>query len=376
MLVCSRSVNLDFGGPAQTVPRLALSLAQRGVRVGLAVAKYDGAERNESVQELRHRGGKIVLGCAGKRSDVASLFGEQLPEIIHDNGVWRGMNHKLSVAGKQLSIPRVVTPRGMLEPWSMAQKRWKKKLAWHLYQRVDLETASAIHATAVAEAESVVELGIRAPIAVIPNGVEIPQEGALNGMKWEKTEKMALFLSRIHPKKGLLDLIRAWRRVSPLGWKLVIAGPDEVGYERVVRKEVKEYGLERNVLFAGPVYGEDKDSLLKRAWLCLLPTYSENFGVFVAEGLAWGVPVITTKGAPWGVLERECCGWWAEIGEAGVAEALSDAVGKSGCELSEMGKRGRELAMREYGWEGVAREVSKVYDWLLGSGPRPGCVVG
>jgi glycosyltransferase involved in cell wall biosynthesis len=188
-------------------------------------------------------------------------------------------------------------------------------------------------------------------------------------------ERRALFLSRIHPKKGLLNLIEAWRQVRPRGWRLLIAGPDESNHLSSVQEAVRQAGLTATVTFVGPVYGQQKLDLFNSADLFILPTFSENFGIAVPEALASAVPVITTKGAPWGCLETHDCGWWVDIGVPPLARALSEATQCSESELRQMGLRGRQLVSREYSLARIGQQMQAVYQWVLGGGARPNCVL-
>src|SRR5262249_44381126 len=156
-------------------------------------------------------------------------------DILHDNGMWLSHNHRIANLGARYNIPRVVSTRGMLEPWAMNHKWGKKRVAWSLYQRRDLKRAHCHHTTAEAECRNVERLGLGVPVRVIPNGVDLPELDS--GTQHVEVEKMrrsdrkkALFLGRIYPVKGLPMLIKAWARVRPQGWHLQIAGPDEAGH--------------------------------------------------------------------------------------------------------------------------------------------------
>jgi glycosyltransferase involved in cell wall biosynthesis len=294
-------------------------------------------------------------------------------DLVHDHGAWLPNNVASAVAARWAGLPLVITPRGMVEPWALQHRAWKKTLAWHLYQKkYVLQSADLLHATSSMEARNLWELGLQAPIAVIPNGVELP-----NTWKQAPSEgdtRRALFLSRLHPKKGLPTLVDTWAALRPSGWELVIAGPDDGGHRAEVEQRVREQGIEEDVTFAGPVYGEDKWALYRSSDLFVLPTHSENFGVVIAEALASGVPVITTKGAEWSILEDRDCGWWIDIGKDPLVEALRDAMGRTDAERLEMGRRGRQVAEEEFSWDSVAERMVRAYRWLLGEGEWPSFV--
>src|SRR6185437_2219240 len=144
------------------------------------------------------------------------------PDVLHDNGIWRRHNHRLARLASARGIRRLVSTRGMLEPWAMAHKGAKKKLGWQLYQRRDLAAADGHHATSEMEAQNLRRLGLRVPVSVIANGVDVPEisRGAAG-----RSVRKALFLGRLYPVKGLPMLIEAWARLRPKHWVLEIAGP-------------------------------------------------------------------------------------------------------------------------------------------------------
>ena len=324
------------------------------------------------------------------------------PNLIHSHGVWHPANHWATRAARRFGVPLIIHPRGMLEPWALGQKAWKKRLALALFQRRDLDRAAAFVATSEMEYLNLRRLGLCQPVAVIPNGVSFPygaeaeaetfedgfprvggtlgcREGRLGDWDQESDqarERIALFLSRIHPKKGVLELIQAWSQVAPhapAAWRLRLVGPDEGGHWSEAARLVDQLGVGAKVEYLGPVEGERKAALYREADLFVLPTFSENFGLVVAEALAYGVPVITTRGAPWADLETYGCGWWIETGVAPLAAALRAAMALSDAERAAMGARGR-VYVRRYNWDVIAAETLALYRWVLGQGERPGCV--
>ena len=344
----------DYGGPAFSVSRLAIALAEAGVEVGLWASDQSAAmtpllSAESSVQRL-----------TGTEAEALRRFGKV--DVLHDNGIWLPHNHRLAELAVRLGIPRVVSTRGMLEPWAMNHKRWKKSLAWWLYQRRDLKRARCHHTTAETEARHVERLGLGVPLCVIPNGVDVPLQvpRAEGGRR-----KIALFLGRIHPKKGLPMLIEAWARVRPDGWHLQIAGPDEAGHKAEVQNAAFAAGLSQVVFFVGPIEGEKKEAAFSNANLFVLPTHSENFGVVVAEALAHGLPVLTTTGAPWSLLRERSCGWWVDATVEGITEGLRQATSQDPETLYAMGTKGREWVRTELGWERVAKEVMATYEGVI-----------
>ena len=304
--------------------------------------------------------------------------------LVHVHGVWDSAPHQAAQVARTAGLPYLITTRGMLEPWCLKFSAWKKRLAMRLYQQKDLRHAACIHATAKLEEDNLREVGLVNPIAVIPNGLHVEryqtdrQVGAEALEQWPELQgkRICLFLSRIHPKKGLLGLAKAWGKLCKKfpDWRVVIAGPDEYDHRQEVEAAIQAEGAQHSTLFVGPVTGSLKISLLAASDLFVLPTHSENFGIVVAEALASGSPVITTKGAPWRDIEDHQCGWWIDIGAEPLTEKLEEAMALPDGERERMGRRGRDMIEQRYSWSNIARQMITVYEWLLGSGDRPDCV--
>jgi glycosyltransferase involved in cell wall biosynthesis len=193
-----------------------------------------------------------------------------------------------------------------------------------------------------------------------------------------------LFLGRIHPIKGLVNLVQAWAAVirnpefgirNSGKWRVVIAGGDESGHLAEVKAEIRRLKVDSDFEFAGQVEGGAKWDLYRSADLFVLPSHSENFGIVIAEALACGVPVIASRGTPWAELETHRCGWWVDNRPEILAAALRDAMGRTDAERREMGRRGEKLVEINYTWPAAARKMLAVYQWMLGTSPRPECLV-
>lgn len=348
--------------------------------VGCAPGEPEHVPDTELVRVLRIPGWHcrpLRLSCSPAfRRALTRYCREHGTQIIQSHGLWTQPNHAAARAARDLGLPLVVSVHGMLEPWAWRHRAWKKRPIWWLWQRRALIEAAVIRVTARQEAEGVRARGLANPIAVIPNGVELPPEAGVILARTGSGERTALFLSRIHPVKGLLDLVQAWDKLRPAGWRVLVAGPDEENHRAVVDQAISERRLEGHFEFLGPVGDERKWEVFGQADLFVLPTKSENFGIAIAEALAAGVPVITTKAAPWQELESHRCGWWVDVGVEPLAAALREATAASPDVLREMGLRGRELVRERYSWPKIAEDMKAVYEWVLGRGPRPGCVEG
>jgi glycosyltransferase involved in cell wall biosynthesis len=283
-------------------------------------------------------------------------------DLIHLHGLWSPMLAIAALIAYKRKIPLIISPHGCLEPWAMKNKYYKKLLAMKVYQSAILRSASLFVATSDQEFRSIRNLAWQQPIAVVPNGVDLDED---KQQEMRDEVKTFLFLSRVHPVKGLLDLVEAWALVRRPDWRIVIAGGDEEGYRAKVESLIRLKGLQADFEFTGFVEGAQKQACFDRAHVFILPTYSENFGIAVAEALANNLPVITTTGAPWSDLVAHCCGWWVEPGIPGISGALVDAMACEPEELRQMGQRGRQLVVSKYSWEKIGMTAEEVSKWVL-----------
>tara|TARA_R110002073_G_scaffold56906_2_gene144983 strand:+ start:21886 stop:23016 length:1131 start_codon:yes stop_codon:yes gene_type:complete len=365
------SLGEGAGGPSRTVPSLCRSLQQFDtLEIQISTANSSRFGANRVLDEL-----PVIESDSRTTSEWTKSLAQTIHNrgsetgaahlILHDHGQWLPVNRASARIARDHKIPRVVTPRGMLSPWAMSFRRWKKQGAWHWFGHRDIASANVIHATSELEAAELRDLGLTNPIAVIPNGVDVP---TVDLQKFAKKQQ-AVFLSRLHPKKGVCELVKAWRDLRPQDWELILAGPDEAGMLRSLRLNNEE-----GIRYIGEVEGEDKWRHLAESSLFVLPSYSENFGVVVAESLTAGTPVITTHGTPWSSLDIEKCGWWIEMTPDSLASTLQVALSRSLTDLAAMGMRGQVYANRDFGWTSIAAEMKRVYEWMLDSADVPDCI--
>jgi glycosyltransferase involved in cell wall biosynthesis len=353
LLVCT-SLRSAYGGPARSVSRLASALVKRGVEVGLWSA--DGSVVGTPFLDA----GSGVTPLPGTLEEAFRQFGR--PHLLHDNGIWLPHNHAAAVLANREGIPRVVSLRGMLQPWAFRHKLWKKRVAWLLYQRRDLRSATCLHVTSESARRNAEARNLGVEIRLIDNGVDVPDPSDLDRAPViEHSGRVALFVGRVYPVKGLPMLVDAWARVRPEGWSVRIVGPDEGGHRAELESQIRARGLEPYFEFVGEKLGADLLAERKAAELVVAPSHTENFGLAIAEALAAGQAVITTQGTPWSKLQSEGCGWWEDVSVDGMERALRSATACTPDELRQMGRRGRGWMQREFSWDRVASDFLKLY---------------
>jgi glycosyltransferase involved in cell wall biosynthesis len=360
-IVCEHvlaSVAEPGAGPSYSVRALTKNLATEGASVRLRTiegwrAGSHEAQSPPSTPGERHghdfRRIPVLKGLAASRDMERALRNAaETTDLFHSHGLWLMPNIYPAWAARGTAVKLVVSPRGMLAAEALAFSSMRKAVFWRLLQAHALRSAHCLHATGEAEYADVRAAGLSNPVAVIPNGVDLPPAICERRPTGART---ALSLGRIHPKKGLDQLIRAWARVEAMhpDWRLRIVGPAELGHDLELVALTRALNL-KTVSVEGPLFGEAKAAAYRSADLFVLSTRNENFAMTVAEALAAGVPVISTKGAPWAGL------------------ALPQG------ELAAMGARGRAWMARDFGWDRIAVEMLSVYRWLARGAEPPKAV--
>lgn len=373
-----------------SVTGLAAALARSGVRTRIASLDYvEHGRRLEppgvtSISVLPSMFWRRLRGWSPALAAAISKVASERVDIIHHHGLWMYPGIYARRAANRFGVPLVISPRGMLDSWSLRRGVVRKAFASAAYERRNLRTARLFHATSDMEAEAIRRYGLKQPIAVISNGIELPDSDAtlpralvedrLPGLRGRRA---VLFMGRLHPKKGLDMLIGAWstlQRDIP-GWHLVIAGPDQGGLRGELEAAVaRDSTIRDNVTFSGMLEGTLKDAVLDHADVFVLPTRSENFGMAIAEALAHGVPVVTTTAAPWPDLVTYDCGWWVAPEPKAITEALRSAMLRTPEERRAMGARGRRYASERFSWDSVGAQMVEMYRWVVTGGAVPSCV--
>lgn len=385
MKILTFLTNIDQtkGGPSRSVPMFVRGLALEGVDVTLMVIKSD----DMNLHALDGTNAKVhMLPSNYKKKDLECFLKKETFDLIHGQCIWEPLFHQMRVLADKYKTPFILTPRGTLEPWSLQQSKWKKKIARWLYQDYDLKRCACIYATAEMEAQHIRELGFTNPICVIPNGIET------DGYPCRKDEslvkKQILFLSRVHPKKGIEVLIDAFANIYQdfPGWKVVIVGNGENAYRQALSFKISKLGLDKSVEILSPVFGEAKVKLYQESSVFCLPSYSENFGMVIAEAMSCGVPAITTNGTPWQLLNGDVStmgasldvlgkdkrtGWCIDLSVDNLEKTLKKAMLMSPDELYEMGQRGSKLVNANFNYRMVAKKNVALYEWIVNKTVKP-----
>lgn len=296
-------------------------------------------------------------------------------DLLHVHGLW--MYPSLAaLRWAHGDRPYVVSPHGMLDPWALENSRWKKRAAATFYENRHLRGAACLHALNEAEATAIRAYGLQNPICVISNGIVLPEIPERSVARETHT---LLYLGRLHPKKGLTTLIQAWStvqtRAKESGWRLQIAGWDQNGHRSGLEALTARLGAGSMIGFPGPQYGEAKADSFRKASAFVLPSLSEGLPMSVLEAWSWRLPVLITPSCNLPEGERAGAAIAMEPSVEGIAAALNRLFSMSNTEREAMGGLGRRLVEEKFQWPQVVQQMTGVYDWILGSGPQPACVL-
>ncbi|MGZ8158686.1 MAG: glycosyltransferase [Methylobacter sp.] len=257
--------------------------------------------------------------------------------------------------------PLVWSPRGAIQDayeWKGTKHR-KLKRCWEwLCNRLILCDRVMMHTTSERERVATQQRLPRATAMIVPNGVDVPD--TLPARDWLPDGRLRLiYLGRLSPKKGIENLLEAISRLKNTNVSLTIYGAGDTGYTVKLKALADRLGLLGSVLsFAGHVDGEAKSAAFANADVCVIPSYTENFCMVVAEALAHGVPVVASHGTPWAEVEKRHCGLWVDNSPDSLAQAIA---GIGTMELPEMGGRGRKWMKQEFSWNVVAKNMLTLY---------------
>ena len=282
-------------------------------------------------------------------------------DIVHLTAVYSPPTIPTLLMCRLLAKPVVWSPRGALQRWEGATRPLAKR-AWEWICNALISRKSCIlHVTSEQEAKESRARISNAEAALIPNGINVPV--TLPARSWLPDGKLRLlYIGRLHPKKGIENLLQALKLLGDESISLMIYGSGDDTYVMGLRRLVHELNLDLIVSLPGHVDGEERMNAFMQSDVCVVPSFTENFAMTVAEALAHGVPVIASKGTPWAELEQHDCGVWVDNAPESLAETISSIRNKA---LHEMGARGRVWMSEQYDGTAIAAKMLSVYNTLL-----------
>ncbi len=374
----------EASGIGRILCDLANAMGQRGnpVRVYTAYCKNEKpadhllTPPNRCIAEPGLWMGRLSSSPALKRkltSDIPDV------DVVHNHSMWMLPNAYSSQIAYNLKKPVLFTAYGYLEPWALSHSRWKKRVVGWWFQNRDLKRAACIHVNSIHEIEGIRSYGLKNPIAVIPNGVRLSDFSDLPDRSEFITaypalsdKRIILFLSRLHPKKGLSHLVAAWKRIKGdhREWHLVIAGPDD-GHETEIRRQVEKMALSESVTFTGLLTGRDKLAAYSAADVFALPSFSEGFSMAILEALSCRLPVLITPMCNFPDVAKIGAGIEVMPDIDHTEKGLRDLIEMSDNERNRAGRLGRQLIEESYTWDYIAAKMMDLYKWMSGGGPVP-----
>ena len=295
---------------------------------------------------------------------------------LHIHGLWETSTAVAAVAARRAGRPYLISAHGMLEPWALRNKRRKKQIYAALLERGNVAGARCLHALTEAEVDDYRRFGARQPIAVIPNGVSVPQ-GVSPDLFFARFpdlhgKRIVLFLGRIHFKKGIDLLVNAWNEIAPRfpGTHLVLAGPDFEGTRQAIERRIAQLGLGASIRFTGMLAGAEKWSALAAAEGFVLPSYSEGLSVSTLEAMGMGLPVIVTTHCHLPEVAAAGAGWEIPSETPALTSVLRDLLRNTAVCNREIGNRGRRLVGERFAWPAIGCHMNQLYRWMEG-GPEP-----
>jgi len=373
------SLSWKWGGPTAVVVGLSKSLAQKGVDVSIFAPSeelsLDKIVRPERVEVRLFRKNIFSKIWAGYSINLARTLKLELDyfDLIHIHGSWNYPCYVAYRAAKKFGKPYIITTHGTLDSWCLNHKRLKKKIYAVVIQKLILEAAKAIHAITIEEAKHIRNYGIKTPISVIPNGIEpaeyrdIPLPKELEKIHPELAgKKVVLFLGRIHPKKGLDLLAKAFGKIvkDRSNVMLIIAGPDSKGYKDKITAILESMGVLDKTIFTGLLTGKEKLAVLNRADVFVLPSHSEGFSIAILEAMMSELPVIITHQCHFPEVAKAKAGIIIEPDVDQLTIALLNLLDNAHLRKI-MGENGQQLILKNFTWDKIAGKMVQLYKEVL-----------
>ena len=371
------------GGLFYTITSFTKSLLDKGMDISVIGSKdkysYQDAVMYGNVQLLTYQTTTIpILKKLGVSNNIKTIVNKFNPTIIHQQGLW--MYHSYASLLYRKDHPKtilIIEPHGMLDPWAIKNSAWKKIIVGWLFEYKNLRNADCIHALCQSEYESIRKFGLKNPVAIIPNGITLPEITTFNRNGNRKT---LLFIGRIHPKKGLKELLLGLSTLKKNNskffdvWNVKIAGWSQIGHIDELKRIVQENHLVDYVDFVGEVHGKEKEKLLCEANAFVLPSFSEGLPMSILEAWAYKLPVLMTDycNIPEGFSSVSAIR--IEPSAENIANNLETLSSLSNEDLAKMGLNGYSLVKRKFCWEEIAKQTIQLYEYLLNGGEKPSFV--
>ena len=358
------------GGLFTSVRRLSQALTEAGHKVEVfALNDEHGAEDAAAWEPVvPQRFDPVWPRALGFASGLSDALAAGQFDIVHQHGIWQATSLSVAAWRRRTGQPVMISPRGMLDPWALQNSGWKKRLAGRLYERVNIMHAASLHALAASEADAILVYHPGARVDLIPNGTDLPTDGpagARPDFLPDDGRKTLLFIGRIHPKKGITELLHAFTLLKDsrpdlaAEWRVVIAGWDDGGHLEAVTRRVAEHGLAEDVILPGPLYGAGKEAALRHAEAFVLPSHSEGLPMSVLEAWAYALPVLMTEACNLPEGFTASAAYQLRLGPDSLADDLARAL--SATDLAQRGTAGRALVAERFGWAEIARRHETVY---------------
>ena len=318
-------------------------------------------------------------GHVVQRTDPGIPVAEGI-DLVHFHGLWSPAHYRMARSCKAAGLPVLVSPHGMLEPWAWKHRKWKKWPYFHLFEKHRLQAADALLATAPEEALNLGAFFPKSRIETLPLGIE-PEvrpryAAARDQLGWQADERVLLYLSRVHPKKGLKELLLALlelpeSRVRHRQLRLAVVGDGPEAYVAECRKLAETLEARMAVDWVPPQWGDAKWPWMQGADLFCLPTYSENFGIVILEAGMVGTPVFTTTGTPWKPVADAGFGWVVPPDPSAYRPAIEAFLETSDEDLQARRPAFAEWTRSRYAWPNLIGRYGALYNDLVNGGHRP-----
>lgn len=372
-----------YGGPSKSTVELAQTIGSRGVSVDIVATNANGDRTLDVplhtwIQEKYYRiqyfhywnllDYKLTFSLTTWLFQNVSNY-----DLVHTNAIFSYPVLPAYWACKLRRVPYIITPHGMLEPWALAYKSWKKKLYFNLLEKPALQNASAVQMLASTEAERIQELNLKTPLVIVSNGIHCSNFEKLPDVELfyqhfpqTRNKKLILFLGRIDPKKGLDLLANAFAKVREQfpHTHLIIAGPDNIGFLSTAKSYFVYSNCYEAVTFTGMLTGSIKYAALAAANIYVAPSYSEGFSISVLEGMAAGLPCVMTVACNFPEAALAQAARVVNIDANEIANALIQYLTNPQQAL-EIGNRARQLIFNHYTWEQIATKMIEVYTKII-----------